>query len=146
MLADLEGLTLHKFFIILAPDCYLVTFIVGRDTVMVKEKLIGTLILILALLLLLYFTWGLVLLQVFPALSTWVDSIFPPPGILNSIFKPDPLMLVIIPVYLAVVLIGVIAMWIGWTMITTPAPEPLDDFDFEEKPESTPKEGEQKTQ
>jgi hypothetical protein len=27
----------------------------------------------------------------------------------------------------------VIAMWIGWTMVTTPAPEPLEDFDFDEE-------------
>jgi hypothetical protein len=24
-------------------------------------------------------------------------------------------------------------MWIGWTMLTTPAPEPLEDFDFDEE-------------
>ncbi len=41
--------------------------------------------------------------------------------------------LITLPILLGVVLIGVIAMWIGWTMLTTPAPEPLEDFDFDEE-------------
>lgn len=55
---------------------------------------------------------------------------------------PDPMFLIMLPIWLAVVLIAVIGMWIGWTMVTTPAPEPLEDFDFEEekKPEAKPEE------
>lgn len=33
-------------------------------------------------------------------------------------------------------------MWIGWTMLITPAPEPLEDFDFDEE-EVTEKKEEQ---
>jgi predicted DNA-binding transcriptional regulator len=43
------------------------------------------------------------------------------------------MILVIVPIYLGVLLIMVIAMWIGYTMVTTPAPEPLEDFDFDEE-------------
>ncbi len=109
-----------------------------------KEKVIGALILIVALLLLLYYTWGLVIIQVFPAAADWVNSVFPAPGILNSIFNPDPMFLIILPIWLAVILIGVIAMWIGYTMVTTPAPEPLEDFDFEEEKAGEEKKEEEK--
>ena len=51
----------------------------------------------------------------------------------HSFFLPDPMFLVILPIWAAAVLIMVIAMWIGWTMLTTPAPEPLEDFDFDEE-------------
>jgi hypothetical protein len=79
---------------------------------------------------LIYYTWGLVILQLFPDLVTWVDNTF---GAFAPFFRPDPAFLVQLPIYLGVVLIMVIAMWIGWTMLTTPAPEPLEDFDFDEE-------------
>ena len=56
-----------------------------------------------------------------------------PFGGLAFLFNPDPIFLITLPILLGVVLIGVIAMWIGWTMLTTPAPEPLEDFDFDEE-------------
>ncbi len=108
-----------------------------------KEKILGGIIFIFALLLILYYTWGLVLLPLFPALGDWVDATFGTGTFLNLIFKPSWEILVIIPIYLAAILIGLIAMWIGYTMLTTPAPEPLEDFDFdeeevaEEKPEES---------
>ena len=79
---------------------------------------------------LLYYTWVLVLLQAFPDLAVWVDANF---GMFASFFNPNPMILIILPIWLGVVLIMVIAMWIGYTMVTTPAPEPLEDFDFDEE-------------
>ncbi len=76
-----------------------------------------------------YYVWGLVILPVF-GLQLWVIATF---GDLAFIFNPDPMFLITVPILLGVVLIGVIAMWIGWTMLTTPAPEPLEDFDFDEE-------------
>ncbi len=99
-----------------------------------KEKLIGALLFIFALLLAIYYTWALVLLQnpwTGVSLQNWVDSTFT--GLLHDILFPDPMFLIILPIWLAAVLICVIAMWIGWTMLTTPAPEPLEDFDFDEE-------------
>jgi len=81
-------------------------------------------------LVLLYYTWVIVILQWFPDLGAWVDANF---GIFAGLLNPDPLILVYLPIWLGVVLIMVIAMWIGWTMVTTPAPEPLEDFDFDEE-------------
>ena len=66
----------------------------------------------------------------FPDLGTWVDANF---GIFAGLFNPDPMILITLPILLGVVLIMVIAMWIGFTMLTTPAPEPLEDFDFDEE-------------
>lgn len=117
-----------------------------------KEKVIGALIFIFALIVMIYYTWGLVLLQnpwTGPALQDWVDATFPAGSLLHTIFLPPWEFLVILPVWLAAVLICIIAMWIGWTMLTTPAPEPLEDFDFdeeavEEKKEETEAEEEKK--
>jgi len=61
-------------------------------------------------------------------LENWVTTTF---GGLAFLFDPD--LLVRLPILLGVVLIMVIAMWIGYTMLTTPAPEPLEDFDFDEE-------------
>jgi hypothetical protein len=113
-----------------------------------KEKIIGALIFIIGLLAILYYTWGLVILPIFPALKTSIETMFGEGTILAQLFAPDPMVLIILPIWLGVVLIMVIAMWIGWTMLTTPAPEPLEDFDFSEEEmsdtsetEATPAEG-----
>jgi hypothetical protein len=92
-----------------------------------KEKILGALIFIFALLVLIYYTWGLLILQLFPDFATMVPSGW------EWLLAPDWKWLVILPIWLAAVLIMVIAMWIGWTMLTTPAPEPLEDFDFDEE-------------
>jgi hypothetical protein len=91
-----------------------------------KEKAIGALIFIGALLVLLYYTWGLIILELLPSLRVDVNNVFGEGSLLASLFNPP----------------AVIAMWIGWTMLTTPAPEPLEDFDFDEEKvaESKPEE------
>ncbi|MCJ7818135.1 MAG: hypothetical protein MUP60_04740, partial [Candidatus Thorarchaeota archaeon] len=71
----------------------------------------------------------LVIVPVF-ALQQWAIDTF---GGLAFLFNPDPMVLITLPILLGVVLIMVIAMWIGFTMLTTPAPEPLEDFDFDEE-------------
>jgi hypothetical protein len=76
-----------------------------------------------------YYVWGLVIVPVF-GLQQWVIDTF---GVLAGLFNPDPMVLITLPILLGVVLIMVIAMWIGYTMLTTPAPEPLEDFDFDEE-------------
>lgn len=106
-----------------------------------KEKIIGALIFIIALIVLIYYTWGLLLLYIFPGLKDLVAPEW------QWILAPDPMILIILPIWLAAVLIMVIAMWIGWTMLTTPAPEPLEDFDFDEEkiePEAKKEEKEEK--
>lgn len=70
---------------------------------------------------------GLAIIPMF-GLETWVADTF---GALAFLFDPD--LMVRLPILLGVILIMVIAMWIGYTMLTTPAPEPLEDFDFDEE-------------
>ncbi len=101
-----------------------------------REKILGALIFIFAFLVLIYYTWALVLLQnglTGPGLQQWVTDTFGAGTLLHDILNPDPMFLLILPVWAAAVLVMVIAMWIGWTMLTTPAPEPLEDFDFDEE-------------
>ncbi len=97
-----------------------------------KEKIIGALVFLFALLLLLYYTWGLLILEMFPDIRTSVETMFAD-SCLQGLLAPSVQFLLILPIYLGVLLISIIAMWIGWTMITTPAPEPLEDFDFDEE-------------
>ena len=47
--------------------------------------------------------------------------------------------LVAIPVLIAFVAILAIGAWIGWTMATTPPPKPIEEIEFEEKPEEEEK-------
>ena len=70
---------------------------------------------------------GLAIIPMF-GLEAWRDATF---GVLAGLLDPD--LMVRLPILLGVVLIMVIAMWIGYTMLTTPAPEPLEDFDFDEE-------------
>lgn len=92
-----------------------------------KEKILGVLIFLVSIVVLVYYTWSLLLIQIFPDLA-----LMAPVG-LEWLLAPDWKWLVILPIWAGAVLIMVIAMWIGWTMMTTPAPEPLEDFDFDEE-------------
>ena len=44
-----------------------------------------------------------------------------------------------IPVLLFVLLVLVISAWIGWTMVTTPPPAPLEPVDAEKPPNASEK-------
>ncbi|NVM54663.1 MAG: hypothetical protein HWN66_13245 [Candidatus Helarchaeota archaeon] len=47
---------------------------------------------------------------------------------------------VILPIWFAALLILIIAMWIGWTMLTTPPPVPLEELEelgLDEEEEAT---------
>jgi hypothetical protein len=50
-------------------------------------------------------------------------------GLLNWVVVPPRYLAVAIPIWLAVTLILVIAAWIGYTMLTTPPPVPLEELE-----------------
>jgi len=55
---------------------------------------------------------------------------------------PDPALtqlFLMFPVYLGVLLFSIIIIWIGWTMATTPPPEPIDlnNLDLDDDEEET---------
>ncbi len=52
---------------------------------------------------------------------------------------PISMWLIVVPVYLAFILILGIGAWIGWTMATTPPPKPIEELEAEEKKEEEQK-------
>ncbi len=111
---------------------------------MARDKIYGFLIFIFALLVLLYYTyWALIypfmFYSVFPTTTVpptahpwWpILGLIPQPGWVPVLM--EPYWAVAIPVWLAIVLVLFIVMWIGWTMMTTPPPIPLEEIEEEEE-------------
>ena len=94
---------------------------------MSKDKVYGSLLLIVSILVILYYTYWAVLLKIYPTLRTqYPFSLIP---------VLDPEWAIILPMWLAIVIVFLILAWIGWTMLTTPPPEPLEELeDTEEEP------------
>jgi len=61
-----------------------------------------------------------------------------------AVFEKLRLLLVIVPVYIALVVVLAIGAWIGWTMATTPPPKPIEEIEAEEKVEEEKAEEEKK--
>ncbi|MFX1562285.1 MAG: hypothetical protein ACFFDP_03145 [Promethearchaeota archaeon] len=101
-----------------------------------RDKLYGGLILIFSILLGLYYTyWSLVYPFMYygtggnPATHPWFQFF----GWIPVMY--EPYFAIAIPMWLAIILILFIVAWIGWTMLTTPPPIPLEEIEEEEEPE-----------
>ena len=107
---------------------------------MARDKVYGFLIFLFAILVLLYYTyWALVypimFYSVYPSFTAPLDFSSSPlyqfvwwiPVIIEPYFA------VAIPMWLAIVLVLFIVAWIGWTMLTTPPPIPLEEIEEEEE-------------
>lgn len=111
---------------------------------MARDKVYGFLILLFAILVLLYYTyWALIYpFMVFSVYTTvtgppvthpwwpffaWIPQL----GYVPVLW--EPYWAVAIPVWLAIVLVLFIVAWIGWTMLTTPPPIPLEEIEEEEE-------------
>ena len=106
---------------------------------MARDKIYGFLILVFAILIGLYYTyWALIYPFMFylsptpgnPTLHPWwliFNWLFTIPVIYEPYFA------VAIPMWLAIVLILFIVAWIGYTMLTTPPPIPLEEIEEEEE-------------
>jgi len=98
---------------------------------MAKDKLVGALVIILGLAIAVIYTMGSILDLLFttiwaPASGEWDSWI--------NIFGIDWLdwrLFVVAPIWLLVILISIIAIWIGYSMLTTPAPVPLEELEEE---------------
>ena len=94
-----------------------------------KDKIIGALVMIIGVLILIIYTMGSVVDLWFNTLGNvpeW-DAAF-------RVFGVDWLdwrLFVVVPLWIIVVLIAVIAIWIGYSMLTTPAPVPLEELEEE---------------
>jgi flagellar basal body-associated protein FliL len=99
---------------------------------MAKDKIIGAVILVVAALALICYTWwvwvGYATAQVAlnGSASFWVWLAKVP-----TFFHLPWELAIIIPVWLVAVLVLAIAIWIGWSMLTTPPPVPLEELEEE---------------
>ena len=100
---------------------------------MAKDKVIGACIMVVGILMAIIYTLGSIVdlyLQ-----SGFAGALQNPngfellPGVLPDLF--DWQLFVVAPLWLIVVLISVIAIWIGYSMLTTPAPVPLEELEEE---------------
>ncbi len=93
-----------------------------------KDKIIGAVIMVVGLLLIVgYILWGPVELYFDEGTgrtSAFVDSLRKIPGYRWQ-------WAVVIPLTLIVILIGLLAAWIGYSMLTTPPPVPLEELEAE---------------
>ena len=96
---------------------------------MAKDKIIGALVMIIGILILIIYTMGSIVDLFFRVVANnpnWAVNIFGPIG--NFL---DWRLFVVVPLWIIVILIAVIAIWIGYSMLTTPAPVPLEELEEE---------------
>lgn len=97
---------------------------------MAKDKIIGFLIFILGLLVLIYYTWNVIVVaatgHLWPSFLSFIPHI-------EEQVQPASFFFLAIPLWLALTLVLVIGMWIGWTMFTTPPPVPFEELEKEEE-------------
>jgi len=96
---------------------------------MAKDKIIGLIVMIVGILIAIVYTMGSIIDLWFETLggNTEWDSLF-------MVFGHDWLdwrLFVVLPLWLIVILISIIAIWIGYSMLTTPAPVPLEELEEE---------------
>jgi len=109
-----------------------------------RDKLYGALILLFAIIVGLYYTyWAIIYPIMFYHGQTPGDPTTHPWWPLFSwipMISPHPYFAIAIPMYLAILLILFIVAWIGYTMLTTPPPIPLEEIEEEEESEEESKE------
>lgn len=98
---------------------------------MAKDKVIGAIVMIVGILIAIIYTFGSVV-------DLYMEAVM---GIAGGIdltsswlFGLDILsweLMVVLPMWLLVILISIIAIWIGYSMLTTPAPVPLEELEEE---------------
>ena len=98
---------------------------------MAKDKIIGFIIMILGILIAILYTLGSIVDLAMEAMK--VPGGFKMP-IISDMLPIDIFswrLFVVLPLWLLVVLICIIAIWIGYSMLTTPAPVPLEELEEE---------------
>ncbi len=85
---------------------------------MSKDKAYGALIFIISLIVILYYTYLAIVIQLLPDLATLLPFLVPP----NADYW-----IIALPVWVGMLGIFGIAAWVGLTMLTTPPPVPLEE-------------------
>ncbi|MFX1411309.1 MAG: hypothetical protein ACFFA6_13245 [Promethearchaeota archaeon] len=96
---------------------------------MAKDKIIGAIVMLVGILIAIIYTLGSVVDLFFetigdnPNWNEWAE--------IFGINWLDWKLFVVAPLWLLVILIAIIAIWIGYSMLTTPAPVPLEELEEE---------------
>ncbi len=96
---------------------------------MAKDKVIGAIVMIVGILIAIVYTMGSLIDLLFdtiwdnPDWDSWLNFF--------GIDWLDWRLFVVAPMWLLVLLISIIAIWIGYSMLTTPAPVPLEELEEE---------------
>ncbi|NHJ22520.1 MAG: hypothetical protein EAX91_16355 [Candidatus Lokiarchaeota archaeon] len=96
---------------------------------MAKDKIIGAIVMILGILIAIVYTMGSVV-------DLWFNTLGNNPNwdAALRLFGVDWLdyrLFTVLPLWIMVLLIAIIAIWIGYSMLTTPAPVPLEELEEE---------------
>ena len=95
---------------------------------MAKDKIIGLIVMLLGIFIAVVYTMGSIVglwFQTWGANPNWASFLGPLGNLL------DWRLFVVLPMWLIIILICVIAIWIGYSMLTTPAPVPLEELEEE---------------
>ncbi len=98
---------------------------------MAKDKIIGAIVMIIGIFIAIIYTLGSIV-------DLYMVKILNIGGGLDLtsgwLFGLDILsweLMVVLPMWLLIILISIIAIWIGYSMLTTPAPVPLEELEEE---------------
>ncbi len=72
-----------------------------------------------------------ILIAIIYTMGSILDLIFHLEFMLFGVDLLDWRLFVVLPIWLLVILIAIIAIWIGYSMLTTPAPVPLEELEQE---------------
>lgn len=96
-----------------------------------KDKILGGIIMVVGIALIFFYTVlgpiDRLCMDGARFADTWLDSV----TAWRNLGGLDWEIMVILPIWLLVVLIGLIAAWIGFSMLTTPPPVPLEELEAE---------------
>jgi len=95
-----------------------------------KDKVIGAIVMIVGILIAIFYTLGSVVDLFMETILNTAGGIDLTSSWLNFDLFNWKLM-VVAPMWLLVILISIIAIWIGYSMLTTPAPVPLEELEEE---------------
>ena len=97
---------------------------------MAKDKIIGAIVMLVGILIAVFYTMGSVVDLAIETLGNTAGGL----DLTSSWLGFDLFnwkLMVVAPMWLLVILIAIIAIWIGYSMLTTPAPVPLEELEEE---------------
>ena len=95
---------------------------------MAKDKIIGAIVIIVGILIGVIYTLGSVVDLWLETLGNQANGFYIPLFVIDFF---DWRLFTVGPLWLIVILIAIIAIWIGYSMLTTPAPVPLEELEEE---------------